>query len=66
MNNETNVFVRVRTMRDECESCQTNARNMFRLFDDGNGAIVCFDCASEFGWIAGTDVPFPRTREDAR
>jgi len=60
MNNE-NVFVRIQTMRDECESCQTHSTKMFRLFDDRNGAIVCFDCASEFGWIAGIDVEHPPT-----
>jgi hypothetical protein len=58
MTNETNVFVRVRTMRDECESCRMNTPTMFRLFDDANGAIICSDCANEFGRI--------HTWEDAR
>ena len=61
MTNEP-IFVRIRTMPwEECESCHRSNPQMFQLWEDRNGAISCFDCASEFGWIAGIDVPHPST-----
>ena len=61
MSDENHLFVRVRTVIDNCELCRMDATTYYRLFHDKNGAIVCFDCASEFGWIGGIDVPFPAT-----
>lgn len=51
-------FVAIRTMPwEECETCerQETTHRLFRLEDDRNGAIVCFECASEFGFVRGTD-----------
>jgi hypothetical protein len=58
MRDANNWFRPLRTMPwEECETCEREgtSNRLYQLEDDRNGAPVCFECASEFGFVRGID-----------
>lgn len=56
--NQDEWFRAIRTWDwEECETCDrpNTTHRLYQLEGDRNGATICFDCASEFGFVRGID-----------